>query len=96
MDHPSSRLAQRQARDGKGEHRTHAFVAGNYGTPAISVHVRAGTDKSSKRDDVALALRYLVDRPDAAGLAIDMVGGKEPIESGLDAFIKKGETDFLG
>ncbi|KAI0315318.1 NAD(P)-binding protein [Amylostereum chailletii] len=49
------------------------------------------------RDDVALALRYLVDRPDAAGLAIDIVGGGETsVEQGLDVFIKKGETDFLG
>ncbi|KAJ7868563.1 NADH(P)-binding-domain-containing protein [Mycena olivaceomarginata] len=48
------------------------------------------------RDDVALALAKLLDREDAAGLAIDIVGGETPIEAGLDAFIKKGETDFLG
>ncbi|VDB92257.1 unnamed protein product [Peniophora sp. CBMAI 1063] len=47
------------------------------------------------RDDVALALSVLVDRPDAAGLAIDIVGGDTPIVEGLDAFIAKGETDFL-
>ncbi|VDB92248.1 unnamed protein product [Peniophora sp. CBMAI 1063] len=48
------------------------------------------------RDDVALALSVLVDRPDAAGLAIDVVGGDTPIADGIDAFIAKGETDFLG
>jgi hypothetical protein len=49
-----------------------------------------------KRDDVATALALLLDRDDAAGLAIDMVGGDTPIADGLDAVIKKGETDFLG
>ncbi|KAJ7459472.1 NADH(P)-binding-domain-containing protein [Mycena galericulata] len=48
------------------------------------------------RDDVAIALAILLDREDAAGLAIDMVGGDTPIAEGLDAAIKKGETDFLG
>ena len=44
-----------------------------------------------------MALRYLIDRPDAAGLAIDIVGGGETsIQEGLDAAIKKGETDFFG
>ena len=45
---------------------------------------------------MALALSILVDRPDAAGLAVDMVGGDAPIAEGLDTFIAKGETDFLG
>lgn len=45
---------------------------------------------------MAQALAVLVDRPDADGLAIDFVGGDTPIEEGLDAFIKKGETDWLG
>ena len=49
-----------------------------------------------KRQDVAKALALLVDRDDAAGLAIDLVGGDKPIDIGLDEFIKKGETDFLG
>ena len=49
-----------------------------------------------KRDDVAKALALLLDREDAAGLAIDLVGGDTPLEEGLDAVIKKGETDFLG
>jgi hypothetical protein len=38
----------------------------------------------------------LVEREDAAGLGIDIVGGDTPVEEGLDAFIKRGETDFLG
>ncbi|KAH9476848.1 UPF0659 protein [Psilocybe cubensis] len=54
------------------------------------------SDISYKRDDVAKVLALLADREDAAGLAIDFVGGDTPIEEGLDAFIKKGETDFLG
>ncbi|KAJ7200581.1 hypothetical protein GGX14DRAFT_372168 [Mycena pura] len=48
------------------------------------------------RDDVATALACLLDRDDAAGLAIDIVGGDTPIADGLDAAIKRGETDFLG
>ncbi|CAK5271936.1 unnamed protein product [Mycena citricolor] len=48
------------------------------------------------REDVALALASLVDREGAAGLGIDIVGGETPIAEGLDAFIKKGESDFLG
>ncbi|KAJ7832289.1 NADH(P)-binding-domain-containing protein, partial [Mycena leptocephala] len=47
------------------------------------------------RDDVATALAMLLEREDAAGFAIDMVGGDTPIAEGLDAMIKKGETDFL-
>jgi len=45
---------------------------------------------------VAETLALLVDREDAAGLAIDVAGGETPIKEGLDAAIKKGETDFLG
>jgi len=48
------------------------------------------------RDDVATVLAMLLDREDAAGLAIDMVGGQTPLAEGLDVMIKKGETDFLG
>ncbi|KAL1687247.1 NADH(P)-binding-domain-containing protein [Schizophyllum commune] len=47
------------------------------------------------RDDVAKALALLLDREDAATLAIDIVGGDAPLEEALDAAIKKGETDFL-
>jgi len=48
------------------------------------------------RDDVALILAELVERADAAGLVIDIEGGDVPIADGLDKFIKKGETDWLG
>ncbi|KAJ3560118.1 hypothetical protein NP233_g11043 [Leucocoprinus birnbaumii] len=48
------------------------------------------------RDDVAQVLALLIEREDAAGLGIDLVGGETSLEEGLDAFIKKGETDFLG
>jgi hypothetical protein len=50
----------------------------------------------NQRDDVAKALALLVDRDDAAGLTIDIVGGDTPIEEGMDGFIQKGVTDFLG
>lgn len=52
---------------------------------------------------MAQILAQLVDRPDAAGLAIDLVGVEESkqnalnaIPSALEAFIRKGETDFEG
>ncbi|KAG2005548.1 hypothetical protein CC2G_001944 [Coprinopsis cinerea AmutBmut pab1-1] len=48
------------------------------------------------RDDVALALFHLLNREDASGLAIDFVGGDTPIKDGLDTFIAKGVTDWLG
>ncbi|KAF9461358.1 hypothetical protein BDZ94DRAFT_1310628 [Collybia nuda] len=47
------------------------------------------------REDVAKTLALLADREDAAGLAIDLVGGDVPIDTGLDTFIARGETDFL-
>ncbi|KAF9449696.1 NAD(P)-binding protein [Macrolepiota fuliginosa MF-IS2] len=72
----------------------------------VGLNNEPGTGKASigrthlvptiSRDDVAKVLALLVDREDAAGLGIDMVGGEIPVEEGLDAFIKKGETDFLG
>ena len=57
-----------------------------------SVPARSSTKSAFEGKNIV----HLVDRPDAAGLAIDMVGGVEPVESGLDAFIQKRETDFLG
>jgi len=48
------------------------------------------------RGDVAKMLALLVDRVDAAGLALDLVGGKSDLEEALDKAIKKGESDFLG
>ncbi|KXN90764.1 hypothetical protein AN958_03651, partial [Leucoagaricus sp. SymC.cos] len=65
------------------------------GTGKVSAgrtHLRPGIP----RDDVAKALALLVDRVDAAGLTIDIVGGETPVAEALDAVIKKGETDFLG
>lgn len=41
-------------------------------------------------------LSLLVEREDAAGLGIDLIGGETPIKEGLDAFIEKGVSDFLG
>ncbi|PPR00297.1 hypothetical protein CVT24_004587 [Panaeolus cyanescens] len=57
---------------------------------------RTHLGKTISRDDVAHALALLVDREDANGLAIDIVGGDTPIQQGIDAKIKQGETDFLG
>jgi len=57
---------------------------------------RTHLGKTISRDDVAKALALLIDREDASGLAIDFVGGDSPIQEGLDIFIEKGETDFLG
>jgi len=48
------------------------------------------------RDDVAHVLALLAERPDASGLAIDLVGGDDDIPIALDKMIKRGETDFLG
>jgi len=48
------------------------------------------------RDDVATTLALLVERADAAGLALDLVGGETPISEALDNAIQKGETDWLG
>lgn len=51
-------------------------------------------DICSKQDDVAKTLALLLEREDAAGLVIDLVGGDVPIEAGLDTVIKRGETEF--
>ncbi|TFK68784.1 hypothetical protein BDN72DRAFT_897841, partial [Pluteus cervinus] len=57
---------------------------------------RTSITQTVTRDDVAQVLALLLDREDAAGLAIDLAGGDTPLEEGLDAMIRKGETDFLG
>jgi hypothetical protein len=49
-----------------------------------------------QRDDLAQLLATVLDRPDAAGFAIDTVGGEIPIPKSLDAYIKRGETDWIG
>ncbi|KAA1475754.1 NAD(P)-binding protein [Dentipellis sp. KUC8613] len=66
------------------------------GTGRVSIGRTHLSPAIAQRDDVAQILAHLVDRPDAAGLAIDAVGGDSPIAEALDAFIKKGETDWLG
>jgi len=55
---------------------------------------RTHLSKTISRDDVAEVLALLVDREDAAGFAIDLVGGETLLSEGLDAFVDKGETDF--
>jgi len=44
---------------------------------------------------VAASLAALLNRDDASGLGIDVIGGETPIQEALDAAIKKGETDFI-
>ncbi|KAI0263225.1 hypothetical protein BC834DRAFT_827793, partial [Gloeopeniophorella convolvens] len=53
------------------------------------------THTTARISNVALALAELVERPDAAGFAIDMEGGDVLIADGIDAFVEKGETDCL-
>lgn len=76
-----------------------ASIGRTHLVPSISVGVLpswlAWADRDLKRDDVAEVLALLVDREDAGGLGIDVVGGDRPIGEGLDAFLEKGETDFL-
>lgn len=57
--------------------------------------MRYGRSNIEQRDDVASVLFELASRPDADGLALDLVGGEEPIRDQLDAFISKGESDFV-
>lgn len=49
-----------------------------------------------QRDDLAQLLVAVLEREDAAGFAIDTVGGEVPIPESLDAYIKRGETDWIG
>ncbi|KZP33179.1 NAD(P)-binding protein [Athelia psychrophila] len=48
------------------------------------------------RQDVAQTLALLLDREDAAGLALDVVGGETPISQALDVAIEKKESAFSG
>jgi len=48
------------------------------------------------RKDVAKALALLVDRPDAAGLALDIVGGDDKLENAVDTAIKNKVTAWIG
>lgn len=45
---------------------------------------------------MALTLAKLLDREDASGLALDLIGGDTDIGDALDAAIKKRESAFLG
>lgn len=53
-----------------------------------------GRSRVAQRDDVAAVLFEISSRPDADGLALDLVGGEEPIRDQLDAFISRRESDF--
>ena len=59
-------------------------------------HTEMTLTESQKRDDVAAVLALLADREDAAGLAIDLVGGDTPTQEALDVFVARGVTDWLG
>ncbi|KAI0078101.1 NAD(P)-binding protein [Panus rudis PR-1116 ss-1] len=52
--------------------------------------------ESISRDDVAKTLALLLDRPDAVGLALDVVGGDTPIEEVLDTAIRSRVTAWIG
>ncbi|KAI0069713.1 hypothetical protein K474DRAFT_1694007 [Panus rudis PR-1116 ss-1] len=58
--------------------------------------VQRTTFKWTIRDDVAKTIALLVDRPDAAGLALDVVGGETPLEEGLDVANKNRVTAWVG
>jgi hypothetical protein len=45
---------------------------------------------------VAKTLALLIDRPDAAGLALDVVGGNDPIEEALDSAINGRVSAWIG
>jgi hypothetical protein len=76
-----------------------ASIGRTHLTPGISVRTIVSYNRLlttilfGKRDDVAKVLQLLVDRPKAAGLVIDLIGGSEPLEDALDAVIQR---DFAG
>lgn len=39
-------------------------------------------------------LAALIERDDAVGLALDLIGGPTPIDEAVDAAIARGESDF--
>ena len=41
-------------------------------------------------------LALLVDRPDAAGLALDLIGGDDPLDEALDKAVKDRVTAWIG
>lgn len=48
-----------------------------------------------QRDDLAEVIKTVIEIPDAKGLAMDIVGGEEPIAEGVKRFVKKGVSDWL-
>jgi len=54
------------------------------------------SDSKISRQDVAQTLALLLDRDDAAGLALDVIGGDTPIAQALSAAIEKKDTAFWG
>ncbi|CAL1710358.1 unnamed protein product [Somion occarium] len=48
------------------------------------------------RDDVAKTLALLVDRPDADGLSLDIIGGETSIDEALDSAIRNRVTSWSG
>lgn len=65
------------------------------GTKKVSLGITHITT-TIPREDVASTLALLVDRPDAAGLALDVVGGDEPLGEALDKAIKERVTAWIG
>ncbi len=51
---------------------------------------------NGQRDDVATALAVLVDRNDAAGLALDIVGGDDTISEAIDHNVLNKVTAWIG
>lgn len=50
---------------------------------------------SLQRQDIAQTLALLLNREDAAGLALDVVGGETPIPDALESAIEKRESNFF-
>ena len=46
------------------------------------------------REDVAAVLAALIERDDAVGLALDLIGGQTPIDQAVEAAIARSESDF--
>jgi len=67
----------------------------NPGTGKVSLGV-THINKTIPREDVANTLALLVDRPDAVGLALDVIGGEEAIDEALDKAIKARANSWVG
>ncbi|KAL1727455.1 NADH(P)-binding-domain-containing protein [Schizophyllum commune] len=69
------------------------FLSDNPGTGKITAG-RTHITANIPRDDVAQVLASLLDREDAASLAIDIVSGDTPVEEALDSAIKNRDNAF--